>query len=167
MRLSRWAYPPISSPIHQRFLCVLERGGREAEVGGGGEMSVCVRVGVGGRARVRGKEEEMAIHRSIRSWKRRGREGEREKEREREREREGIQPDNRVSPFCFPIQPPKQEDKTPAAAPAVATDSGGDADGGDDDSDDDDKSGFWKHMIGGSSVIDDGQPHKPSVSLCA
>jgi hypothetical protein len=60
----------------------------------------------------------------------------------------------------------KQEDKTPAATPAVETDNGGDVDGGDDGSDEDSKSGFWKKMIGGSSVIDDGEPHKPSVSLC-
>uniref|UniRef100_A0A6U5A1L8 Uncharacterized protein n=2 Tax=Hemiselmis andersenii TaxID=464988 RepID=A0A6U5A1L8_HEMAN len=51
---------------------------------------------------------------------------------------------------------------TEAAAPkaaAVSTDSG---DGADDDDGGDEREGFWKHMIGGSSVIDDGAPHKPS-----
>lgn len=38
------------------------------------------------------------------------------------------------------------------------------ADSKDDDGEDSEKEGFWKHMIGGSSMIDDGQPHKPSVS---
>jgi len=73
-----------------------------------------VRVGVGGRARVRGKDEEMAIHRSIHSLKRRGREGERERGREGERE---FSPTTGSHLSAFPSNHQSRRTKLPRPPP--------------------------------------------------